>query len=274
MAACGDRLGVLARDGRDAELVEAWSRCWRPGLLASVSDPTMLMQVADAFDHLGFTARALAVQQTLSETLALQGIEDFESLARLAELQVVPVPEHALETAAYTRRFAKTDAERTRLRMVEAGAFARLGRDAEALAAWDAIRSPPAAAESARLAAAIHRLRSGACAPAVATLVPRMTTTPLDGASPGDLELVVAHCLTELGDDAGAIRFAGLAVARAEDPYVSREARWSATAIAMRTGLPLPPELASDAGTFASLREEDAAQAAFQDRIDLWSHAP
>jgi hypothetical protein len=273
VSACSDRVGQLARDGRDAEVVEVWSACWRPGLVSFVDDASLLGPVAASWERLGFTERALSVHQLLSESLALQGAEDFASLLRLAELQVAEEPEHALDTIRYTARRASSTEERARLRLVEAAAHAALGDGPAALAAWAAVTSPPELAAVARRAAAIHGLRTGDCPTAVAALGAEVATAPVDGSAPGDLELRLAQCLITSGRDAEALRFAGLAVERTADEHVRAEARWLATAVGMRAGLPVPEPLRSDAGTFALIRAEEERHRAFLERTDAWSHA-
>jgi hypothetical protein len=271
--ACTERVGLLARDGRDAELVEVWARCWRPGLASYVDDASLLGPVADAFVRLGFTERALAVHQLLSETLVLQGIEDFDSLLRLADFQLADEPEHALDTVAYTGRLAKTPVQRARLRLVEAAARAALGDVAGAEAAWAAVKAPAELVAIARMASARHALQTGSCGAALPLLGPLVTAAPLDDAWPGDVELRLAHCFVQVGRDAEALGFAALAVRRSEDPNVQSEARWLATAVGMRTGLPVDETLRSNGGTFTLIREEDERHRAFLDRTDAWSHA-
>lgn len=261
--ACGRRVAELARDERDAEVVEAWSSCWRPGLGQFVDDASLLGPVALAFSRLGFEQRALDVQQQLSESLALQGLEDVDSLVRLAQLQLPTEPEQALDTIAYTLKRAPDALQRAQLRLVEGNARAATGDDAGARAAWARVVAPPALAAEARLAAARHALRSGDCRLAVATLGPRLTAGRVEDDVQGDLELRVAQCQVTLGADEEALRFAALAVERTRDERVRAEASWLATAVGVRTGLPVPDALRSDAGAFVLLRAEEEAHRAF-----------
>lgn len=272
LTACADRVGVLARDQRDAELVQTWSRCWRPDLVRYVDDASLLGPVADAWERLGFTDRALAVQQLLAEALAVQGIEDFDGLLRLARLQLPAEPRHALDTVTYTRRLAKTTAERAELRLVEADALAALGDGAAARRVWAGITAPAGAADRARLAQARFALDSGDCAAAVAGLAGRVRERPPADALPGDVELRLAHCEARLGDDPAATAFAALALQRTEDPSIREEAKWLATAVGTRAGTPIADELRSEAGTFRLLRSEEEKHQAFLARTEAWSH--
>lgn len=273
LTACADRVGILARDGRDAELVDVWARCWRTDLLPYVDDASLLGPVADAWRNLGFDARALAVHQLLAESLALQGLEDFDGLAHLAELQLPTEPEHALDTVRYSRRFATTRAERSRLALAEAAALAATGDAAGARAAWASVQAPPEAARAARRAAALFALDQGDCAAAQRDLGEAVRAAPLEGTAGGDVELRLAQCAVTTGDDARALSLAALALHRSTDALVQGEAKWLATAIGLRTSLPVPDELRSDAGSFALVRAENERHRAFEARTDAWSHA-
>jgi tetratricopeptide (TPR) repeat protein len=270
LADCTRRTTELDRDGRDAELVAVYGICWRPELADHVSDISLLAQVSRAYERLGLLEQAEAVQLDLTTILAAGSNEDPLELGRLAHLQVRNAEaERALETLDYARKLGDPTAAH-RLDLVEAEAWSALGRVSEAETAYRRASLDPAVASEARERLGVLELRAGKCAEALPTVQPRLRRGAIEGEPAGELELLLERCAVKLDRPADAIEAAGLAVARATDGWTPVEAKWLATAIALRTGATLPEGLRSDEATLQAMKTEDESQAAFLARVDAW----
>lgn len=269
---CGRRIAELDRDRRDAELVAVFDSCWRDELASHVSDVALLASASLAWERLGLADEALEVQLDLTTVLAAAGQEDPLALGRLAHLQVVTHnPDRALETVAYARALAPGDVGLgRRLDFAAAEAHAALDQVDAAVSAYRSAASEPALFEEATRELGVLQLRTGRCEDALAILMSRLSAGPLEGQPPGELELMAVRCAVELNRPKEAITAAGLAVARATDAWTPVEAKWLATAIALRSGATLPDALRSDAPTLSALSREDGNHAAFLAQIEVW----
>jgi tetratricopeptide (TPR) repeat protein len=216
-------------------------------------------------------SRATEVQADLILSLARREREDPAAYVRLARLRrLTGALEDAVDIVAYARKLECTDEIRGQLDLEHGRALAALGRTEEAVLAYEAAaRFGPLRLVGGALAAAIE-LRSGNCAHGVILAAPAIEAPPPGAVPGGELELLSARCLTALGETPTALAHAALALDRAADESIRSEARWLATAVAVRTGSAIPEALRSEAKPWLGLMEENTRHEAFQASIDAW----
>lgn len=271
-AACGARIGQLARNGRDADTVTTFETCWRPGLTTWVQDTDPLLEVSLAWERLGLVDRALNAQSELTNVLAAQGREEPLPVVRLASLQVSSgVPDRALDTLAYASRLpgggeppVVSAIARVRAEVHDAsGDWQAAVADLEVAARDDDLRA------EAERRSMLLRLDHEVCDVA-RPLANVLRAGPLEDEPLGEVELKVAACLLQEEDPERALRVLGWAVDRSQDERIRQEARWLATAVSRRTDAPLEDELRSSSVTFAVLDEEAAEDAAWTTDLKAW----
>ncbi|MEZ4239385.1 MAG: hypothetical protein R3F59_25160 [Myxococcota bacterium] len=272
LRACTARAEVLAHDERHAELAALFDVCWPEGMAEHVDDVRLPDLASRALEALGLRDEALRTQLELTTILAGVGREDPLQLGRLAHLQAATGrAARALETIAYARRLSDDPGVQRRLDLDVAEAHAALGHTEQALAMLDRAAQLPALAADARERRGILELRDGRCAEGIGALSSRLKLGPIGTAPPAELELLWAHCATQLGRTDEAIAAAELAVGRADDDRAREEARWVASVAAARDGRSLPEALQSDRTAFGAVRTEDERHAAFLDQLRAWT---
>jgi tetratricopeptide (TPR) repeat protein len=271
LAACTRRVEQLAADGRDAEVVAVFQSCWREDLAEHLPSTSLLSRAVDSLEALGLAEQAVVTQLELTTLLGGISREDPLQIARLAGLQVeAGHGERALETLGYARGLSRDPRVLRRLDLEEGEALAALGRTEEAIGAFRRAASDDALLPRAEERAGVVAIRAGWCADAVPFLAPRLAKGPIADQPPGELELLLLRCAVQRSDAPAALAAAGWAIERAQDPWTPREARWLATTLALRAGVPIPESLRSDEALLGSLAGEDLAHGDFLARQRAW----
>jgi tetratricopeptide (TPR) repeat protein len=269
--ACTHRIDGLARDSRDAELVAVYENCWREPLAEHVTSVSMFEAASRAFERLGLSEDALAVQLDLTTVLASVGREDPLQLARLALLNLAAErPEEALDTVRYGRLLATTSVQRASLDVAEGETLLEMGRLEEGFAALRRAAADPTVRATALQRVGVAQLRLGQCDAGLAALGPALVGAPLPDTSPGDVELLALRCAVNLERGPEALVLADLAIRRSQDEWTPKEARWLATFVGRHGGLDIPAELRSEEPILEAIRGEDATHAAFLAEIAEW----
>lgn len=223
------RVAALLRMGRPVEAMGLHMAAWRPVMGRRMLDPGPLPELARAYADASLLDRALSVLQDVTDIQGRVGADSHATAVDVAALYLrMGRPQEALDATNWVLRAKTSPALDAPAQDLRGQAYAALGRADEARAAYTALLGDPALGPHAGVRIGLLDAAAGRCAAAVTRLAPLVEQ--VGGADQAEARAARDRCLVALG----------------RAPEASA-----------------PP---GDA-TLTAVAQEDAADAAFQERL-------